>query len=111
MLIYYIAIIVFLLDQFTKFLFTNILEQGQSVAVIKNIFHFTLLNNTGVAFGALKWQRFFILGVSFITILLLLVFKDKIVENKKSNMIFLGFIIGGALGNFVDRCRFAYVVD
>jgi signal peptidase II len=108
---YYIAFIVFILDQISKTIVLRIMEHGESIPVLKNIFHLTYLQNTGIAFGLLLKYRFFIIAVSIVTILLIISYKNKIISSKKLSNIFLGFILGGAVGNLVDRLRFGSVID
>ncbi len=82
--------------------------------MIRNIFHLTLVHNTGIAFGLFKNQGIFFLGFSLIAIC---VFSWLLYKQARAQALTrvsrLGFslIIGGALGNFVDRLQFGYVVD
>ena len=55
----YIALGIFILDRLTKILFENTFELGESVPLIKNIVHFTLVHNEGAGFGILQHQKWF----------------------------------------------------
>ena len=110
-----IIIAVLTLDQATKFLIQNELVLGESISVVKNIFHLTLVYNTGIAFGLGKGQTTFFIILSLAAVILLV----YSLARKKSfgfggyvlTRINLAFILGGALGNLIDRLRLGYVVD
>lgn len=108
---FYIFIILLItLDQAIKFLVNNSLSYGQSVPVLKNIFHLTYVRNSGAGFGILQGQREFFIIITIIIISTLLIYRFKTSNNKYLNMA-LGLIIGGAIGNLIDRIRFSYVID
>jgi len=100
---------VLLVDQISKFFITKNLFLNQSLPIINNIFHLTLIHNQGAAFGILKNHHylFFFTG-SLAVILIILNLKDK------KNRIYrfsLGLILAGALGNMIDRFFLGYVID
>ena len=111
-MIFIIAILILSLDQLTKILATNNLLLNQSLPVIKNIFHLSLIHNRGAAFGILKNQipLFIFTSLSAIT---LIIFNLKDERYRKLNIysLSLGLILSGALGNFIDRLFFGYVID
>tara|TARA_B100001057_G_scaffold448884_1_gene489609 strand:+ start:324 stop:803 length:480 start_codon:yes stop_codon:yes gene_type:complete len=105
--------LIFLVDQFTKFLASTYLNYAEPVGVLP-FFSFTLLHNTGAAFSFLAdasgWQRWLFLtlavGVSVYSVWCL---RDpELCRWMQSGFIFL---IPGAIGNGVDRVAFGYVVD
>ncbi|KJJ85103.1 lipoprotein signal peptidase [Candidatus Omnitrophus magneticus] len=104
--------LIYSLDQATKFWIKNILSEGESLPLIKNIFHLTLVYNQGTAFGVLKAYSTFLLflsGLASLGLIILLTLKHK-------HMSFLeragfSFILAGTLGNFTDRLYYGYVVD
>ncbi|MFH1503958.1 MAG: signal peptidase II [Candidatus Omnitrophota bacterium] len=105
-----IAAGVFLADFFIKaFLRANF--SFQSIPVIKNIFHITVVFNKGAAFGVLQGKTPFLtyIGVGFILIFLFIVKKES-----KKNLLFLiacGLVLGGAVSNLYDRVFLGFVVD
>jgi signal peptidase II len=106
-----LIIAVIILDQLTKFIVIKNLYPGESLPVIKNIFHITLVCNKGIAFGLFsKYGGVFIWLplVSVIIICLLWFFYER---KSLSAGIYLSLIVAGAIGNLVDRIRFGYVVD
>ncbi len=103
-----IAIFVVILDQITKAIVITCLKYGKSYLIINKIFYLTLVKNTGAAFGTFKNQAAFFILVSIIAIIFIVVFLSK----KKVNLYLpLALILGGAIGNLIDRLRFGYVVD
>lgn len=101
----------FLFDQITKILIQKYFLFGESVPVIKGIFHITIIHNKGAAFGLFKNQTLALIVIS-IAALVLFPFLYKI-SGKSNKMVgvSLGFIAGGACGNLLDRLRFGYVFD
>jgi signal peptidase II len=102
------------LDQATKFLVTRFLELYERVVVLP-VLDFTLLHNTGAAFsmlaGASGWQRWFFIGLASVVSLVLLVWLWRMPRGQRMLSVALSLILGGALGNLIDRVRFGYVVD
>ena len=115
-----ICILVTVIDQLSKFFLSNNLAINKSVPVIKNFFHLTLIHNTGIAFGVLKGSSNVILIVTLIGLVLIIysLKKDFLVDKNLLSQKFLlvrkiaiGFIVGGAIGNMIDRIFFGYVID
>ena len=107
-----IGLLIFLLDQFSKLYISRNLFLGQSVAVVKNILHISLVHNSGVAFGLFKNQKTFFIILSLIIIFYML--RDFVLNERHytlSKRIGLGLILGGAGGNLLDRLRLGYIVD
>ncbi len=101
---------VFLADYFIKGYLHSIFP-FQSIPVIKNIFHITLVFNRGAAFGILQKNSVFLIyiGIIFILIFLFLIKHEKI--KSRLFLIAAGLILGGALSNLGDRLFLGYVVD
>ena len=118
MLEIFIALIIFCLDQITKFFVVSNMHTGQSIDIINNIFSLTYVQNTGVAFGMLNNNNFLIIILLMIVFPILIYFVRKdlkqVYAKYKKSLIFrlaIGFFVGGALGNIVDRVFRGYVVD
>ena len=111
---YGLALVVILLDHYTKGLATRGLDYGQPVEVF-SWFNLTLQHNTGAAFSFLSdaggWQRYFFSAIAVIISLLLAVWLFRLKRNQWLLALSLGLILGGALGNLWDRLMFGYVVD
>jgi signal peptidase II len=110
MMIFIIVLSVIVLDQSTKFLALNLLQLNTPVPLIKNFLNLTLVHNRGAAFGFFQNQLFLFVLVSIFAIGLIL----YNLKNKTNSLILkisLSLILGGAIGNLIDRLRFGFVVD
>lgn len=105
-----IATVVFLADFFVK-TYLHSKFPFQSIPVIKNILHITIVFNSGAAFGILQKNTVFLIyaGIGFILLFFILIRK----ESKKSRVFLIacGLIAGGAFSNLWDRLYLGYVVD
>ena len=110
----WISIAVIILDQITKIYADQLLNYAQPVAVMP-MFNFTLLYNKGAAFSFLSdaggWQRWFfiILSVTISTVLIVWIYKLK--SHEKLQTISIALILGGAIGNLIDRSIYGHVID
>ncbi len=104
-----LAIVILSLDQLTKFIVTKTLLLHESVPVIRNVVHLTLVHNRGAAFGMFKGQIFLFIFTSIVAIVLIY----RNLKNARCNLygISLGLILAGAIGNLIDRIFFGYVID
>jgi signal peptidase II len=101
-------VVVLILDQISKQLFWHI---GQNFDVIDGIFRITLVKNSGAAFGMFQGGRIFLVISSIIASLFLIFIADRMPEEEKRKRFYLGMILGGALGNLVDRIYPGQVID
>lgn len=109
-MIFIIISIVILLDQATKFLAVRFLQLNTPVPLIKNFLNLTLVHNRGAAFGLFQNQLFLFVFVSLFAIGLILCN----LKNKTNSIILkvsLSLILGGAIGNLIDRLRYGFVID
>jgi signal peptidase II len=111
---YGLALLVIVLDQYTKALATEGLVYGRPVEVF-SWFNLTLQHNTGAAFSFLSnaggWQRYFFSTVAVVISAVLVVWLSRLSRNQWLLALSLGLILGGALGNLWDRLVLGYVVD
>lgn len=111
---YGLAVVVILLDQYTKGLASSSLEYGRPVPVFP-WFNLTLQHNTGAAFSFLSdaggWQRYFFSVVAIGISTALAVWLYLLPRKQLLLALSLGLILGGALGNLWDRLVLGYVVD
>ena len=100
-----IAIAIAALDFITKRMIENSLERGQSVEVIGEFLRFTLGYNTGIAFGISLGgsSRVFLILVTLLTMGLIAWLFKSVDERHKAQVIAFGLIMGGAIGNLLDR--------
>lgn len=99
------------LDQGIKKLITIYIGLGESVTLIPSFFHFTYVQNTGAAWSILEGSTIFLIFVSVVAIGLVYFFmiKDKKIE--KIEEFGYGMLLGGIIGNLIDRVAFGYVID
>ena len=94
--------------------FAGALSLGESIPVIRNIFHFTLVHNTGIAFGLFKNQGIVFIIVPIIAIILI-AFNIYYYRNNdyvgRAYLIGFSLILAGAIGNLIDRILFGHVID
>jgi len=113
MLYYGIALIVLVLDQLTKWLVRSNMDLGQSISVIGDFFQITSHRNRGAAFGILQDQRWFFIIVTTVVVVGLVLYMQKMIKeaDKKLLPFALSLILGGAIGNFIDRLVSGEVTD
>ena len=102
------------IDRLTKIFFTRLLDLNESIAVIKNVLHFTLVHNTGIAFGMFKDHEivFIIIPVILIGLLLFNVYFHRHRQDlTPTYIISFSLILGGAIGNLIDRICIGHVID
>jgi len=109
--IFSIALAVLAIDRLTKYIIYKSLSCGQSVKVLPDIFHLTLVLNKGVAFGLFREQKTFFLLVAFLAIPFIIYYVFKNHHKVIGLPLASGLILGGAVGNLIDRIRFGYVID
>lgn len=100
---------VVILDQASKLLVMYGLgldEVGESIPLIENVFHFTHVRNTGAAFGILgaENERWIFIVVSMVGIIAMLVYLLKFRPKSKWACTAISLVIGGGIGNMIDRC-------
>ena len=116
----WLSLLTIVLDQLTKYIAEAELLLHKPVAVIPEFFNFTLMYNKGAAFSFLSdaggWQRFLFAGLSTVISIFLLFWLRQISrdEQQKVNHILqiaIALILGGAIGNLIDRALTGEVVD
>ncbi len=106
-----IFILSIILDQLTKKWAVAVLKNGGDIKIIGDFFGFSYVQNWGAAFGMLQNQFWFfvIVTIAMMAVLIYIFFKNKNITNL--SRLSLTLIAGGAIGNFIDRVRFRFVVD
>ena len=112
MIYYLIALLIFGLDQLTKWLIKHNMEIRDAISVIGEFFIITSHRNEGAAFGILQGQRAFIIIVTSLFLVGIIWYLSKMIkENNRRFAFALSLILGGAVGNFLDRTLYGEVVD
>lgn len=99
------------LDQLTKWLTVVNLDEWESFPLWQDVFHFTYVRNTGMAFGMLKDHRWVFIVFSTVSIVALLVYLFCFRPESRWMQVSIAFIVGGGIGNMIDRILLGYVVD
>jgi signal peptidase II len=108
---YLIALIAFLVDQGTKYLIATRLELQEQIPVIGNFFLITSHRNRGAAFGILQGQQWFFILITTVVIIGIVWYLNKARQTRKLLPLALSLVLGGAIGNFLDRLLMGEVVD
>jgi len=112
MLLWILIIIgVITLDQVSKLLAIAHLKGGDSFVIIDKVLRFTYVENRGAAFGMLDDKRWIFLVLSTVGIAAMIVFLFKFAKGNKLLSTALAFVIGGGIGNMIDRIFLGFVVD
>ncbi len=116
LILFAVTVFVVGLDQWTKSLVINRFRLGESISIIEGFFSLTYVRNTGAAFGLLAGAHpafripFFVIVPIIALIAIGLIFKKLPVTDRKLSTA-LSLVIGGAVGNLIDRLALGYVVD
>lgn len=112
MLYYIVAMLILAADQLSKWWIVKNMQIGESISVIGEFFELYSHRNRGAAFGILQDQRWFFVAVTLVVLVGIVWYMQRMI--RQGNMLLcwaLGLLLGGALGNFIDRLRFGEVVD
>jgi signal peptidase II len=111
----WLSVLVFVVDQASKFYFEGALTLYQQIEVIPGYFSWTLAYNTGAAFsflaGASGWQRWLFALIAIVVSAVLVVWLKRLQPQESWLAAALALVLGGALGNLVDRVLLGHVVD
>ncbi len=108
---YGLVLLVVLLDQLVKFSVLRTFTEGQSVPVIPEVFHLTLVFNHGIAFGLFQEHGAFLLILITVSLIFLVSAYRFLSGQGTAVRTAMALIIGGAIGNWIDRLRVHAVVD
>ncbi|KGA97762.1 peptidase A8 [Alkalihalobacillus alcalophilus ATCC 27647 = CGMCC 1.3604] len=111
MIYYIIAALIIILDQITKWIVATQMEISQKIPLIDGFLYFTSHRNTGAAFGILEGQMWFFYIVTIGVVIAIVYFMQKEGRYSKLYGTSLALILGGAIGNFIDRLFRGEVVD
>jgi len=110
----WLSLLVIVADQISKIVMVNWLDLYETVSVLP-FFNLTMAHNTGAAFsflaGAGGWQRWFFVVLAGLISVVLIIWMRRLAQTAKLEAISLALIIGGAIGNVIDRLIYGYVID
>lgn len=110
----WLSVVVIFADQLTKVTMNSWLNLYETVALLPFL-NLTLAYNSGAAFsflaGAGGWQRWFFTVLAVVIVTILLVWLNRLKQHAKAEAIAISLIIGGAIGNVIDRVLYGHVID
>lgn len=109
--VYIIALISLIIDQIVKILVSNYLILGQTTKIINNFFYLTYVQNTGAAFSILIGYRYILIIITLIFLYYLYKNTKKQINPNKLAILSHGLLLGGIIGNLIDRIIYGYVID
>jgi signal peptidase II len=104
-----IIVLIVALDQYTKYVIVNKINFGDVIPVIDKFFYLTYWENKGAAWGILQNGRIFFLAITVVIVAAMTYILYK--SDNKILKSALSLVLGGALGNFIDRAKTGGVVD
>jgi signal peptidase II len=110
----WLAALALVLDQASKLLVDNTMQLYQSIELLP-FFKLTYVHNTGAAFSFLSqaggWQRWFFAGLAIMISIIITIWISRLQKHETLLAIALSLILGGAIGNLIDRLAYGYVID
>ena len=105
------SLVFLMIDLLIKIIVINFMELYDTIKIIPGFFNITYVRNTGAAFSILEDSRIFFIVITFIALIVIYLFllKDKVL-NKYQTFLY-SMLIGGIVGNLVDRIIYGYVID
>jgi len=110
----WLSFLALVLDQWSKQIVDGAMQLYQSIPVAP-YFNLTYVHNTGAAFSFLSqaggWQRWFFAGLAFTVSVVITVWLARLKKDETLLAVALSLILGGAVGNLIDRLLYGYVID
>jgi signal peptidase II len=111
-----VALVVIIMDQASKFIISGYISYYQSIPVIDGVLRLVHVRNRGMAFGLMNRPDsgisfYFLVSITIVAILLILYWFTKIKHEDRRLLFGLSLILGGAIGNLIDRIRIKEVID
>jgi signal peptidase II len=106
-----VAALVTVVDQWTKHAVRMEYYLGESRPVIEGFFHLTYVRNTGAAWGMFGGYTHVLTALSFVMLVLMVIFRRSFLNDTWPHRLALGLLIGGIVGNLMDRLRQGWVTD
>ena len=113
---YLLALSVFILDHFTKWLVRSRMELHEAIELIPGFARISYVRNSGVAFGLFAdiqsvWKPYILASMAVIAVVVILMYSARMPSNRVLLQLALAITLGGILGNFTDRIMHGFVVD
>ncbi len=110
----WLSLLALILDQGTKLAIAASMQLYESIAIMP-FFRLTYVHNTGAAFSFLSeaggWQRWFFAGLALTISIVIAVWLTRLKKHETLMAVALSLVLGGAVGNLIDRLAYGYVID
>ena len=110
----WLSLLAVILDQGSKLVIAGSMQLYQSIPIMP-YFNLTYVHNTGAAFSFLSeaggWQRWFFAGLAFVISIVIAVWLARLKQHETLLAVALSLVLGGAIGNLIDRLAYGYVID
>lgn len=110
----WLSLVALVLDQWSKVAIDNSMRLYESISVFP-YFNLTYVRNTGAAFSFLSeaggWQRWFFAVMAFVISVVLAIWLSRLKKHETLLAVALALVLGGAIGNLIDRLMYGYVID
>jgi len=109
-----LSLLAVILDQWSKLAIAGSMQLYQSIPIMP-YFNLTYVHNTGAAFSFLSeaggWQRWFFAGLALVISMVIAVWLARLKQHETLLAVALSLVLGGAMGNLIDRLAYGYVID
>lgn len=106
-----ISLLLIVIDQIVKILVINKMALQQSIIVINNFFNITYVRNTGAAWSILSGNVLLLIMISVLALVTIYYYLIKDKDLNKIDIVSYSMLIGGIIGNLIDRIVHGYVID
>ena len=102
---------IILIDQIVKYIIRSAMYVGESIPVVRDVFHITYVQNRGAAFNMLDGQSLILTLVPAVAIIVAIWYMEKHLNEHWTLILSLGLVISGGIGNLIDRTILGFVTD
>lgn len=107
----FFSIIFLVIDQAIKFYLSSKMILNQSTILIKNFLNITYVHNTGAAFSLFEGNTWLLILIGVLAVIGLILYISKLAHISDFDMFIYSLLLGGVLGNLIDRIVHGYVID
>lgn len=107
----FLTIVFLVIDIVSKLVVSNLMNVNESIRVIRDFFYITYVRNTGAAWSIFAGETWLLIIVSLIIMFLIVWYIYKNRPKSKLEIVGYSMVLGGAIGNFIDRVIYGYVID
>ncbi len=111
MLVLLLGLAILFLDQLSKQAIRDAFVYGESRPLIEGFFNLVYVRNDGAAWNLLSGHGIILILISVAVLVLLVVYRRSFLQEQATHKIMLGLMVGGIVGNLIDRIRFGWVTD